>query len=208
MDTAQTARSTRGNGITRARARLRLRQWIEKLETRHYEQGALWYKEANRECARIAIDDNVTVLLVCEMVAVLSPNCPWNKNLEAVKAVLRNRKVATSCYPSNVLKAKGMHEAFLNSQPFEVATGPKTRAFANALFAPESVNSVTLDTHMARIFYNRLLVNNQKLAWFFRKRNNAKMQEVFLQEAKLLNVNPNTLQAALWLCVKEELEKG
>jgi hypothetical protein len=113
-------------------------------------QGEQWYVIARAQCKHIAMRYNLPVEIVAAIVAVLSPNCPWDRNLKDAENLLRCYAngwpiewVSAVTYRRNVWRAWDIRDKLDAS----LLHGPKVEAFYHCIVNPNS-HHVCIDRHI------------------------------------------------------------
>lgn len=115
-----------------------LAQW----EASDRTTGLTWYTDARREARRMARAYGVTTAAACGVIAALSPQVQWVRNLTMAREILRDG-VTTGQTSANLTKAYRIADG---ARPLTVLGGPKVRAFYRALMGDES--AAVIDTWM------------------------------------------------------------
>lgn len=133
----------------------------------------------------------------CEALAILSPRCPWEVNLEAFRAL------AYAMEPDNargiLLRnwAKACRHYWVEYQPIKTE---KVRTFAVGLKTSGKTREVCLDTHMLRAALGRE-PSSLELGRHFR--NTAGCYEALARIVRILadewGITPPQYQAVVWL---------
>ena len=116
----------------------------------HYESagpsvesaGLSWYESAAATCNDLAARYNLEPVQVTGIVAALSPQCQWQRNLALAEAVCEHGTTGGQTLP-NVRKAEAIYDG---AAPLDVLGGPKVRAFYRALTGDHS--AAVVDTWM------------------------------------------------------------
>lgn len=178
-----------------------VRKWCEKLQEHHWQAGTVWYKHANQLCIALSEETGTPLANVCGVLAALSPQVSWDANIRSCEAVVRMGKIdkAYTGYKANVEKAY----LCLSVDPLEILGGLKVLAFYKNILDPASSEDVTIDTHIARVLFDKMSLESNEIAYVFSKRGNIEAQVAVQKEAKKRRVKPHVLQASLWVCVRE-----
>ena len=117
--------------------------------------GAQWYETAQNAAATIATRYSVSADTVAGVIAALSPNNRWERNLRDADALISAYtlgglsdalEVKTSTYNRNKIKALSILEG---ATPLEVLGGLKVRAFYSCIIGR---NEVCVDGHAYAIW--------------------------------------------------------
>lgn len=116
------------------------------------ETGRAWYPNARRIVRDLAATHARPETQVADVIAALSPQCEWTRNVVAAENLLAGNTVAVvGPYRANILKA----QRILHSGA-DIATvfpkGPKVNCFASNLAGDDWL--VTVDTHAAQAARN------------------------------------------------------
>lgn len=182
-----------------------IKAWVKRLRPDHKEDGARWYITAHRYCLQLSEETKTPLPSVVGILAALSPQVSWEVNLASTKAILHDGKIdkGYTGYSINVEKALDC----LLYPPEDILKGEKVKAFFDNVLRPRHSKAVTIDIHMGRILYDTLNLTSQQASAIFRKTINHDAQEAVRLQAKRLKTRPLELQAALWLCVREMVQR-
>lgn len=119
------------------------------------ECGLNWYSEAKSIAIKLAIRYHASIEIACGVIAALSPNNRWQRNLIDADLLLRHWKIGdklesfkVATYNHNKDKAWQIAHGI---DPLEVLKGEKTRAFYQCLLNPNNSHSVCVDSHAINI---------------------------------------------------------
>ena len=119
--------------------------------------GRSWYPDAHAKVATWATFAERSERNVAALVAVLSPQCPWDRNLQIAEDILCNGYSNTfGALPVNVLKAERVLAENVENTRDVMPTGRKVENFARNLSG--DYNAVTVDTHMVQAAWNDVTV--------------------------------------------------
>ena len=162
--------------------------------------GRNWYREASRECIRMADDFAVPVTTVCGVVSALSPQTRWWVNLrgaerllEAYAAGLDGPPAGVTLYNSNAEKAWKIATGQL---PLVDAFKPNTKTWAFYHNLRGDLDYITIDTWMLRA-----LGDARKALHPSQYR---KAASLIRQEALEFGELPAQFQAIVWLQVQSK----
>lgn len=108
--------------------------------------GRAWYAEANATATAWANASGRSVANVATLIAVLSPQCDWDRNLAAAFALLNGETPGAGPLPSSVVKAQRVLDEGIEDTRVVMPTGNKVAAFARNIAG--DTDAVTVDTHM------------------------------------------------------------
>lgn len=157
------------------------------------KEGLYWYAEAYDKCEALAKEYGLSLEQSIAIVAVLSPKCPWDKNIFNAIVVITGQGTPTALGP-NIKKA----QRILNGEPpLNVLGGNKVRSFYSNILNRGFDSSVTIDTHILRAvgrpsFTPKPGVYNQ-------------IVEAFQTVSKWVGYSPAQVQAVVWCYVRENV---
>lgn len=171
--------------------------------------GLEWYDRAKRMADVIAKKTSLPVNTVIGVMAALSPNNRWERNVKDTETMcvawiqgddMSDFKV--SCY--NKMKEKGwsiLSDGLVTDTDILTRlNGQKIRSFYSNI---RGLNEVTIDGHalnIARGYREGLTTDKTNMG----KRVYMELQEAYVRAAKRVNVMPHELQAITWTTWKRE----
>lgn len=148
--------------------------------------GLKWYAEAHDECQKLADELGLELWKVVAILAILSPKCPWNKNIEYTKAVITGKPCGA--LGPNVKKA----ERLLAGAPLtDCLRGPKVTSFYYNILRRGYDTNVTIDVHIRRLFTGK--AGNVHKALY------KQITNQILILASIIRLPPAKVQAILWV---------
>ncbi len=123
--------------------RNRLAALYQKASKEDLQAGHAWYAAARMEAVRLARKHGVTEATAAGVIAAISPQMRWSENIRVADAVLGGANHGT--FRANILKAIAIREG---ARPLGVLSGPKVRAFYQAIRGNES--AAVIDVWMVR----------------------------------------------------------
>ena len=171
--------------------------------------GVEWYDRAKRYAYAIASRTDTNVNTVIGVMAALSPNNKWERNIADCERMceawvkgddLDDFKV--SCYNTMKLKAWSILEDNLTSDNdiLDRLNGQKIRSFYSNI---RGLDEVTIDGHALNIALGvrqGLTTDKTNMS----KKVYRQMQEVYVRAAKRVDIKPHILQAITWTTWKRE----
>lgn len=119
------------------------------------ECGLNWYFDAKTTAIKLAKRYHTSIEAVCGVIAALSPNNRWQRNLVDAELLLKHWKIGNklesfkvATYNHNKDKA---WQIVHGVKPLEALRGNKTRAFYQCLLNPSNSHSVCIDSHAINI---------------------------------------------------------
>ena len=187
--------------LTYKRAVNNLTKIAKQASQENWTQGKAWYPAARAFCLVLSNRTGLSVDQIVGILAALSPQCSWEENKRATEELVLSGTIGvTVCYPANVKKAKRILQG---EDPALVLGGFKVRAFFNNILYPNTSQDVTVDTHAARAAFNQILFTRSEQNFIFRRKGNEIIQRAYKTVANAYKVTPCTLQAVIWLTVKD-----
>ena len=171
--------------------------------------GVEWYSRAKRYSHAIADRTGIHVNTVIGVMAALSPNNKWERNVQdcerMCRAWVRGDELydfKVSCYNTMKLKAWSILEDDLTSDDeiLDRLNGQKIRSFYSNI---RGLDEVTIDGHALNIALGvrqGLTTDKTNMS----KKVYKQMQEVYVRAAKRVDIKPHVLQAITWTTWKRE----
>lgn len=166
-------------------------------------RGRAWYREAHAWCERTAAEAGLPVRTVVGIVAALSPQTAWGRNLANAIAVIRawadspDAPVRIQATGNMIRKARAI---YAGADPAEILGGDKVRAFYACIAgAHGSPGRVCLDRHAVAIAAGRALADGVAgvvLSWAGEY---DRLAEVYRAVARELRIRAHELQAVTWV---------
>ena len=165
------------------------------------EFGLQWYRKANGVAKDFAELYGLRVSQVAAIIAALSPNCSWTRNVIDARNLIfayahrqNLLKVTVTSYPLNKMKAIKI----LNGvRPLSVLRGPKVRSFYKCIMYPEKALAVCVDFHSVNIA--RGVYETMQQSKPIKPKTYAYYAECYRAAAQKLNLAPHDLQATVWV---------
>lgn len=175
----------------------------EKATQDEIDHGKRWYYIAEKFAVDIAYRHDIPMHTVAGVIAALSPNLKWNRNVADAETVVdafmsgRERSdVVVSAYPQNVGKAWAILEQLPDVDGVKrILNGPKITAFFANIIGEDAC---TVDGHAHNIYYNkRLALKDKRLS--IGKKEYAKIERAYRKAARKLGLRASELQAITWV---------
>ena len=161
--------------------------------------GIVWYANAYADCSRIALDLSVPVHIVTGVVAALSPNNKWERNVVNAHALIEGHlngdgidDIRVSTY--NAMKRKAWH--LLEEMPdhegvIDILNGQKIVAFYRNIMGDDTC---TVDGHAKNIYYGeRHSLTDDKTN--VTKKEYKTISQAYVKAGKRVRVNGRSLKA-------------
>ena len=179
------------------------------------QEGLAWYSDARKICKRLARKYRVPFKTVCYVMAALSPNNKWHRNIldtdrvlasfvsgelgEKVVAYENGNKDALknlACtYTSNLIKAWQI--LYFNDTDF-LGNGLKTNNFAQNIYSDKS-DAITIDFHAISVAHGyRYTIDTVKNV-NFKGKNYEKFVEAYRTAGEKVGLKGYEIQAVVWV---------
>lgn len=158
------------------------------------EAGRNWYPSAEGAIATLANAYGVGRPTAAGVVAALSPQTRWRKNLEGAEAVLNGEPWRATGYGSNVAKAERIAAG---SSPLLVLGGDKVRSFWANLVGSRA--TLTIDVWAQRAATGRDLAPPKGNRY-------RRIARAYEAAAAAVGEHPRDLQAICWLAIRPAAE--
>lgn len=171
-----------------------------------YERGLRWYPDAHETARRLAQRYGVETPNVIAVIAVLSPNVRWETNVEAAETVLDAfvrgldpSSVRIQTYGRNKARAFELIRHPDPASTFNPRTCPKVHAFFRNILDPSDPEPVTIDRHMARLYFALSGEPGKRLTY----RRYQDIANLIREASRLHGAIPSEGQAVLWVAWRE-----
>lgn len=166
-------------------------------------RGAEWYPMAHDIVLEWADTFGRSIANVACVIAALSPQVEWSRNLIIADDVLHGNVPSIGSYiRSNLRKAERIRDDNATDTTDYFLQGCKVRSFAANLAGNFDV--VTVDTHAGQIAANNPAANVRVDTW----KRYEPVASAYMDAAKRLKLQPATLQAITWLTWKRLYPAG
>ena len=153
-----------------------------------------WYVDANFWAQSVAKQYGLSLKVVCDVTALLSPLTEWNLNKRRAERVFeawqRGERISVSFKTAMV----NVYNC-LEGKPFKL--GPKTGCFAQAIFEPNNLDNLPVIDSLAMQIV--LGLGDIPASVGFQEKSLELVQQVYVEAAKTYGVTPVSLQAATWV---------
>ncbi|APU88970.1 hypothetical protein Rctr197k_173 [Virus Rctr197k] len=175
-----------------------------------------WYDHAYEDVVELSKRYGQPVPIVAALVAVLSPNMPWEKNLEQAERILQGQ-TRTSAYPENTAKALHVLRTGDVSPLTKGEWGPKVGPFFESIAQPMAQRRrIVVDGHAANIWRGsyKNLADKQGPGGETIKgvtvgvKERAEMQNDYKRAGDALGITPQAAQAVTWSIWRQVVEKN
>lgn len=173
----------------------RLLAIYETAESDVIEAGRLWYPDAERVIADLSREYQLGRPRIAAIVAVLSPQQRWRKNIEAARAVLEGESWRAACYPANKNKAT----LLLAGAPLEhIIGGDKVTSFWANLIGSRTAVTVDVWAQRAALGYRH---DHQPKGGRYER-----LVSVYRAAAALVDEPPREFQSIVWNAIRPAVE--
>ena len=161
--------------------------------------GIVWYANAYADCKRIAVDCDVPIHIVVGVVAALSPNNKWDRNVTNARDLIEGylngdhvENIKVSTYNAMKNKAWAILEAMPNTDNvITILNGQKITSFYQNIMG---YDTCTVDGHAKNIFYGvRHGLTDDKTN--VGKREYREISQAYVDAGKRVRVNGRPLKA-------------
>lgn len=175
----------------------RLEQIYLSANFQQINDGAHWYREAYEHAQKLAREFKLPIFKVVGVIAALSPNNKWERNLIDARAFLSAPSLETKVctFLLQRKKALGILKARSSSDVRTILSGRKTISFFDNIFRYNVAHKVTIDLWMYRMSEMRKTHKNYEII----------SQAVINLSAKH-NLLPHQFQAIVWSVVRPSKE--
>jgi hypothetical protein len=159
------------------------------------DMGERWYRDAHGAAASLDPDDPGRAAGV---IAALSPQTPWARNLELAARMYADGELTGGVLGQSIRRATAIYNG---AEPLNVLQGPKTRAFYQLIANPDDPDTVCVDRHAVDIAVGeRLSVQDREARYPLAKRGwYQRFADCYRQAAQQLGVTPSVVQATTWV---------
>ena len=154
------------------------------------EIGLSWYQRAHNECILLSQVFDLSLPKVVGVVAALSPNNKWNRNLVDAWNFLDSPSMDTKVCTYKTQRAKALRilDSIGSDEEIQgILNGPKTKNFYENILYYSTSTRVTVDLWVYRFVG---LKNSAK--------NFQEVEAAFQEAASSLSIQPHQLQAVIW----------
>lgn len=152
------------------------------------KDGLQWYARAYDECAILAAALDIDVWKAIAIVAVLSPKCPWEKNIEYAFNLFKGGPCGA--LGPNKKKARKIMRLRTTRALFNHLKGPKVQSFYWNILRRGYDTNVTVDVHMKNLFEPK---RSQVGKAVYRR-----ITEKVMLIARMTGYSPAQVQAVFW----------
>ena len=161
--------------------------------------GIVWYANAYADCKRIAVDCDVPIHIVVGVVAALSPNNKWDRNVTNARDLIEGylngdhvENIKVSTYNAMKNKAWSILETMPdNDNVITILNGQKITSFYRNIMGHDTC---TVDGHAKNIFYGvRHGLTDDKTN--VGKREYREISQAYVDAGKKVRVNGRPLKA-------------
>ncbi len=122
--------------------RRNIRNVLAQATAEQRQEGRAWYQAAHTFAIGLSERYDVSVRQACGIIAALSPQTKWARNMQLADTMCRTGRARTL--------GNGWHPAraiYDGADPLDILHGLKTRAFFGNIVDPEHSTDVTIDRH-------------------------------------------------------------
>ncbi len=187
----------------RSKGRVLLNHWYNESTLEERELGKAWYNEAKEYVKILSFKFNTPEIICAGVVSALSPNNKWDRNkldaysvLDAVSKGKASDQVKVCTYNNNKRKAFAIARGDIRI----LKQSPKTYSFAKNISGHDT-DKVTIDKWHLRATQTRSL-SPKKCKTSVTPLQYKLLEKDCQKVAKKYNINPSTLQATIWVTIR------
>jgi hypothetical protein len=171
----------------------KLKRLFNKALPEHKERGLEWYLMANIAARDLAHKFDRPLQQVVGVIAALSPNNAWERNLVDAELFLANPSLETKVCTFKQNRRKALYILMLDDVHLisDILNGRKTQSFYHNILYPYTSQAVTVDLWMYRIAGLKSGIKSYRL-----------IEQAVLDASAELKVLPHQLQAVAWTVVR------
>ena len=163
-------------------------------------EGSQWYYRASQAVSQLASRYGLSLNTTANVVAALSPRCPWQSNLRDAENVIKFKQEAVvTTYHNNLRIACQV----LSGMVFRL-NGPKTSAFAELLENPDA-DVVCIDTHAISIALG-YKATDERINQYGKGYGNDRVRQAYRIVSCEVGVKPSTVQAICWVSWRDRIK--
>jgi hypothetical protein len=166
---------------------------LGRAEPEHYREGVDWYRHAHTLARVLAGRNGVTVEQAAGVLAALSPQLCWPRNVDYAEQFL-----ATGDAPVLGRSKRAAARILDGQEPSSVLSGPKVRAFFANISDPDHSDAVTIDRHAHDVAMGQRF-GEKRRPLLERKGGYDLFAEAFRLAAATVGLTPSAVQAVTWL---------
>lgn len=117
-----------------------------------------WYSDARKVAINIANESDLPLIVVCGVIAAISPKMNWKRNIEEARTMC----LTGECKQMGFLKDKAraiINSTGTKSEILKILNGEKISAFFLNIYEPHTSENVTIDRHAIRIALGKNLTD-------------------------------------------------
>tara|TARA_R100001082_G_scaffold6729_1_gene4271 strand:- start:36 stop:671 length:636 start_codon:yes stop_codon:yes gene_type:complete len=184
---------------------------FELATSQEVQSGCEWYSHAFHTCARMGKMYDVPISKCAAVIAALSPNNRWERNIKDAEDIIKAFKhgddddvMAVKCCTYTMNKLKALNILKSSSLDYEtILNGPKTIEFYHCIMLEDDV---CIDGHAYSIWFDKRLTMKQVPN--IGKKLRAQIKQDYKDATSFINEEmdaqylPSTIQAVTWVTHK------
>lgn len=165
----------------------------QRATSEQVKQGKAWYVIAFKECQKLSQEFSIPVFKVAGIIAALSPNNKWERNLKDARLFLTNPSLETKVctFMGQRRKALMILNATSSSQVRTILSGRKTVSFFDNITKYNLPHKVTVDLWMYRMSELKQTHKNYEI-----------ISQAVINLASKHGILPHEFQAIVWSVVR------
>lgn len=169
------------------------REW-DFLTPQIIEDGKKWYPEAHDFCKELSKKYSLAITQTSGICSSLSPLKSWELNKRLTKDFLEGKEYGH--FKHQIEKARKIKRISIPSTIDKILKGNKTVNFFRNINNPTDNQWVTVDSHLLKYVGDGVLLNSTNYRYNLIKNS-------IIKYSKYVNLQPNEVQAIIWLRAKE-----
>lgn len=171
---------------------------VEQATPAQYAEGMAWYQAAHTFAVGLAEEHGLTVEQAAGVIAALSPQLPWDRNLTYAELLVR-----TGSAPTLGRSIRQANAILDGADPLDVLGGAKTRSFFANIFDPDGSHAVTIDRHALDVALG-VKGTDKSRKLIERKGAYELVADAYRNAAERIGVLPNQAQAIAWVAWRND----
>jgi hypothetical protein len=168
-------------------------------------EGRSWYSVARDAAVELDPNDPVRAAAV---IAVLSPRVNWERNVKLAADAYAGRPLA--CIKRNAEKANAIVGG---SDPEEIVSGDKVRAFWRAIVDPTDARAIVIDRHAIDVAFGEVMDDERRGKILGKRGAYGELADRYVYATEVINqrfgvdLTPVQVQATTWVAWRR-MKKG
>lgn len=172
--------------------------YYEKRDATQEREGRGWYRYAQDFAHDVAIETGITLKQAAYVIAALSNNVTWERQLKSTIAFVKHILDGGSAEQGFgfIIDCQRKAARIILERDYSALSGPKVTVFAANILG--DYNEVTIDRHALRVCLGRHTDDNETTGWVRPGKRRAMLEAAYHEAARLTREDAATLQAITW----------